>query len=351
MAKRQSLSVMQAGDVPTSAEIQALYAELHDYLTPVCGLVQAGDTGQLASFAGLTIGSSYTVTTHGYRIYRMNDALASVAPIYVKVVYRYFQSSRACPWPLLTFGQGSNGAGVITGVGPSVCALEGMGTGYVYYDQANAAVRLARSNKSFGCGGEGFCWLAFHADGINYATTEPAISNLNEPVSYSFRPVAGDGVPLLFFSLFRHTDRGGNLLDTGFSVIAHNSSTRYSSTAIYNYGGIQANVVGSAVSSERMFLGASTINGAMRGGKASLTRVMIPSPLNQPEPVLATPMMGAVPVAAALADGEVLAGVTLLDGHPHDYIHPTRCLAPLEPTPGATRAAFAPLLIWEGATV
>ena len=350
--KRQVTAILQAGNAPTSAEIEALYTRIHDMLTTVCGLVQTSDTGQLASFSGLSAPVGNVVTIHGYRVYRMNDALSATKPVYLNVLFRYLADTTYCiPWPAFTFGFGTDGAGNLTAPSCSARAISGLRNESTYFPQAKN-VSKGKSSNSLACGGEGFFWLALHVDGITHEPAEPAVTAASPPAPYGFRPVAGDGIPLVFICVMRNVNKDGVFLGTGISIVTQSNSMLHSQLEIRSQGALLGILDSSGYRSERTFLGAAAPRvAASRGGIAALSRVMTPAPSDSLEPLIPTHVIGAAPVTAGLASGDVLSGIQLGGGLPRTYIYPSRCLAPLECTPPNERAAYAPLLLWEGADV
>jgi hypothetical protein len=78
------------------------------------GWVNTSDTGQIdLSTVARPTGSNQAM---GYKIYRMDDALAATYPVYVRVDFGGTGSVSGNPGIWLTVGHGSNGAGTLTGV-------------------------------------------------------------------------------------------------------------------------------------------------------------------------------------------------------------------------------------------
>lgn len=76
------------------------------------GWVNTADTGQVNLS---TMTRPGTNTMAGYRVYYLNDSLHATAPIYMRVDYRTGGTATYPQWsPVL--GQGTNGAGVLTGL-------------------------------------------------------------------------------------------------------------------------------------------------------------------------------------------------------------------------------------------
>jgi len=78
------------------------------------GWVKTSDTGQAttASMSACTLAPQ----AKGYHIFRMNDALQSTAPVFVKIEYGCGSFGTGFPAVWITIGTGSNGSGTITGV-------------------------------------------------------------------------------------------------------------------------------------------------------------------------------------------------------------------------------------------
>jgi hypothetical protein len=81
-----------------------------------CGLLQATDTGQINWVTvARPVGNN---TVAGYEIYKFTDALQATSPVFIKLEYGTGSTSTnfGAPALWLTVGQGSNGAGTLTGV-------------------------------------------------------------------------------------------------------------------------------------------------------------------------------------------------------------------------------------------
>ena len=75
------------------------------------GMVQTSDTGQINWSTATRAASGGTA---GYEIWRMDDAMQSVFPVFIKFEYGSM-SSNSIPGMRITVGSGSNGSGSITG--------------------------------------------------------------------------------------------------------------------------------------------------------------------------------------------------------------------------------------------
>ncbi len=96
----------------TKLAIGAVGSQIHAALV-AGGWAQTSDTGQVswASFDGVPAAN----VVLAFEVWRMNDALASTAPVFIKLEYG-ITTSYTTPLVWLTIGTGSDGAGNITGV-------------------------------------------------------------------------------------------------------------------------------------------------------------------------------------------------------------------------------------------
>jgi hypothetical protein len=85
-----------------------------DTLVTTGGWVVTTDTGQTLPSA--LVAPTAINQSRGYRIYKMSDALQATFPIFMRVDYASSSNAATAFGVYLTFGTGSNGAGVITGV-------------------------------------------------------------------------------------------------------------------------------------------------------------------------------------------------------------------------------------------
>jgi hypothetical protein len=92
--------------------IQQTAQFFEDLLVTTGGWVVTADTGQTLPSALTAVGT--TNTARGYRIYRMNDALQSTFPIFMRVDYATSFNAATAFGVFLTIGTGSDGAGNIT---------------------------------------------------------------------------------------------------------------------------------------------------------------------------------------------------------------------------------------------
>lgn len=128
-----SLTMQNPGTVYSATNIQVWVNQIRAALSAV-GLVQTSDTGQInvATF------SASASTWPGYEMWRFTDAAQATDPLFLKIAYG--RSNTNSGWSLqFQVGQGSNGAGTLTGmVSTSVrtdcCETNGAGTttGFLY---------------------------------------------------------------------------------------------------------------------------------------------------------------------------------------------------------------------------
>ena len=149
-----NLAVMQTSFYAMQAALQG------------CGLVQTADTGQI-DIATLASGAS---GTKGYEIYRFNDSAQATDPIFIKIFYVNGNVSG----PRATFnaviGQGSDGAGNLTG---QTYTLPQPGTNI---NQGSA------TGQAYSCHTEGFLWVTFcHNAETPYNPLQFAITRTRAP--------------------------------------------------------------------------------------------------------------------------------------------------------------------------
>jgi hypothetical protein len=94
----------------SDATFQAWITNLHNAII-AAGLVDPGDTGQLDLSTATRPGTN---TWAGYRIYRFNDTNQGAYPVFIRLEFGT-GSTAAGPQMRFTIGQGSDGAGTITG--------------------------------------------------------------------------------------------------------------------------------------------------------------------------------------------------------------------------------------------
>jgi len=168
-----TFSWMSAPDISSDVAFRKWAQGVHDAFVG-CGWVQTSDTGQ-ANLATMTVPGT-TVTAGGYEIFRMNDALQSACPVFVKVEYgRGSSATNNVPVIWVTVGQGSNGSGTITGV--------------LLARTPNAATATAYGSSSefpsYGsCDGAGIClalWSGYTNTGTAFLAIERSRDNAGAP--------------------------------------------------------------------------------------------------------------------------------------------------------------------------
>lgn len=178
-------SKTEIADFSTAAGFQAGIQAMLSQMAQ-CGFVQTSDTGQLDPTTISSIVTS-SQSTLGYFVFRLNDALQSSFPVYIKMTIggstaKYFNFA----WQ---FGAGTNGAGTITN------------SWYTQSMYSNAPFTNAggsTSLPSFGATGEGYAWFAYQCGAGSYgAQTTPAFLSVTRSVDVSGNPTA-DGVSIRY---------------------------------------------------------------------------------------------------------------------------------------------------------
>lgn len=104
---------MSAPDISSDVAFRKWAQGIHDGLI-AAGLVATTDTGQV-TISTMTVPTTAN-TAAGYRVYKFNDAAQSTCPIFIKIEFgRANSTANAAPAFWLTVGQGTDGAGTITG--------------------------------------------------------------------------------------------------------------------------------------------------------------------------------------------------------------------------------------------
>lgn len=117
-----------AGVSNNDADFRRLVLE-YSALLAAAGLVKTGDTGQIdASTVTRPVAANVRA---GYEIWRFNDPLQASAPIYLKVSYGVGTGSLTNTKVWVALGQGSDGAGNLTGILSSDIANDGSDFGAV----------------------------------------------------------------------------------------------------------------------------------------------------------------------------------------------------------------------------
>lgn len=222
MATRQSIGVFP-NRCSTDAEFRNVAQFIEDTLVTTGTWVVTGDTGQTA--VNTLVAPTLTDQKKGYRVYRMDDALQSTRPVFMRIDYGSAGGATIVGlW--ITIGSGSNGSGTITG---AVITDERVGgntssaTNTNHYGSADKnrftiAVGVATTNI-------GHFLMSLErtkdangndtTDGLYFANTRPA-----------------DGGSTRGWRVLNLTGVGGQPPDeTGFSyVLSHNNPTSFNGT-------------------------------------------------------------------------------------------------------------------------
>jgi len=140
-----------AGLLTSDAELGRMITEYRSILAS-CGLVRTADTGQVDP--STVIRGSASLTAAGFDIWRFDDALQVEAPIYLKIEYGTGNGSATYFNVWVTLGQGSDGAGNLTGVRSSRIGSYG-------YPLTNTGM------SSYSCHTEGFLGVMHRLNGTN----------------------------------------------------------------------------------------------------------------------------------------------------------------------------------------
>jgi hypothetical protein len=223
---------------------------IHNALVGACGMVQTADTGQIALATVLrpTVVNTYA----GYEILRFNDALQAQTPIFLKIEYGV-DSQVDRPSLAITMGQGSNGAGTLTGTLSSRRVLS-----------PTASKTTGATLSLYASGAEGRMWLLTNADftstsfGLLFGC-ERACDETGTPVvdGWTWYTVAGGltnwqaiprtlpaSVAVGFFSVFSPNDLGKGTVGTNVGlnpVLACFGKMFYLKTLIAAIGDVAGN--------------------------------------------------------------------------------------------------------------
>ena len=195
-------------DHSSDAGFRTWGAEFHAQLVAI-GLTLTSDTGQIN---WTTVTRPASLGVGGYEIWRFNDTLQSTTPIFIKLEYgTSYQAAMPGIW--ITVGQGSSGAGAITGVTSSRFTT--------LHTAAAAGPTIVSTSTSYV---SRFCYnatLGFFGFAWKYASTT--------------------GVPnccTAFASVFRSNDSTGAATSTTVNVLAYGIFGYGYSVA--NYGTMQS---------------------------------------------------------------------------------------------------------------
>jgi hypothetical protein len=193
----------------TNAEVQANIQFIIDALTNG-GWIQTSDTGQIN--VGSVTATNVNNHQYGYVVFRMNDALQTTAPVFIKIVFANGSNqlnSLGVFSVFLFIGQGSDGSGNLTGVrfnnggalgsSQTVSAVSGWGPGNI------GSALTPAGYSSFGSVASNRC--AFNLFNI--------LTGIAGSPGYS---------PLFFFSIERSKNSSGQDTTDGLIVIYRNAA-------------------------------------------------------------------------------------------------------------------------------
>jgi len=111
-----------SGATSTAEAYRAIIVSIEESIA-ACGLVRTADTGQINP-ATVTIPTTVN-TDVGYSVWRFSDALQSVAPIFIKLMYRRGSNGQSlgAKW---TIGTATDGSGNFVGASMESSALSGI---------------------------------------------------------------------------------------------------------------------------------------------------------------------------------------------------------------------------------
>jgi hypothetical protein len=202
-----------------STAVQAIFTNLL-----AGGWVQTADTGQT---------TTVVVNGSGYQVWRMNDALQSTSPVYIKVSW-----GTSGVLLFLTVGTGSNGTGTITGLW--------------YYSGQITTTQLATVMKSYYSSGVSrFSWALFTASTAS-----------------------------MYFSLERTKDANGNDTSEGCILLSNMGTYKHTyytpaATTVYTETRCFYNVGATTFASGSDFILLPVINGDHKGLKYSGTMTLV----------------------------------------------------------------------------
>ncbi len=319
-------------------EYVRLFDEITDALTTVCGLVQTGDTGQLDSLSPPSLSANLSSNNlFGYRIFRFNDSLQAVRPIYLRIEMKYVvrsnQTTDRLPYFTFQVGAGSDGVGSLTAPGVAYSRP------YSWGGSAWSALSVMPSGgyPSFACGGDGFAWLAFKVGAI------PVLAQAGQP----YPPRTNAKGAMFILAIMRSTNVDGEL--TGEGLMSYFGTTMYQNgSSVYWTSGLQSPVL-EVRNSGGITVCGDTLNVPLlqtfptSGGKPILGRISTPF-----AGLPASPFLGVTSIY--LADGDTFTAA-LVGATERGYIYPGASFSTMQFTPNNTPPWAAPFFLWEGANV
>ena len=144
-----TLLVNTAVDHSSDAGFRVWGSEFHASLVSI-GLTLTSDTGQIN---WTTVTRPALSTSGGYEVWQFNDTLQSTTPIFIKLEYGTGPTLATYPAIWITIGQGTNGAGTLTGVFSSKSI-----TGYPVSALSTTAPYVSRFVYNPTLGFFGFAW-------------------------------------------------------------------------------------------------------------------------------------------------------------------------------------------------
>jgi hypothetical protein len=203
---------------------RAWITNLHNAII-AAGLVDPGDTGQLDLSTATRPGTN---TWAGYRIYRFNDTNQGAYPVFLRLEFGS-GSSTAAPTIRFTIGQGSDGAGSITGAN--------VVSDIAFSTQTTAGSSTARRTRVM-CK-DGLFWFVH---GLEFATNSAhALLSISRACSSDGSPNA-DGVVV-----YHSGTTNSNISLTGFMIrAAAGTLNLVQGSWCMAWGGVTSTVTGGA---------------------------------------------------------------------------------------------------------
>lgn len=213
MARRTWTGPIRTGAVMTGADWANYIENFHNALI-ACGLTVTSDTGQLATLNPGTYVAPTTISTLGYRMYRLNDTLSATSPVFIKVTFRC-SSGRIPAFDVQAGGPTTNGAGEILNKTTSLGTIQGSSTP----DYSGTTI-IAGDFPSYVSVGDGYVAFALGISAKLYGVSP----------SYCFHP---NNLAMEWFVISRPSDATGNLLPDRISVTSSFPDTALSGTSGY----------------------------------------------------------------------------------------------------------------------
>lgn len=187
-----------------SVVIKKTFSDLHDALIAV-GMTQTTDTGQIVDFeSGVNVITTKNVTTHGFRVYELNDSFHTNSPIFIKVeyqsIFRTNSSKGVAHMPMFTLqiGSGSNGSGGLVNASLGCASIQMDYIGLKYPELYNEG-----TFSSYVYLDDGVFWMAIGCGAIKTRETASLSVLPNYP---------GAGSPIACFAISRACDEAGSII-------------------------------------------------------------------------------------------------------------------------------------------